>query len=166
MTAERAADLTPKAARAFLDYVLTLYWDDSLTQQEAAFALGMRKTTFAELADLKRCVSILERLVRAYLGDAFNAAFPWCDAQAIRDGAEARVPPCANPNHGRKAGKRETELLTPPQRYTMRELVPTTRRADAEVARYLRKNPTPMWQRFPDPVETGTENEVPELKLS
>lgn len=166
MTEAPAVSLTPKQARAFLDYVLALYWDESLKQVEAAQALGMRKATFAELADLRQGEAVLNRLATAYLADAFHAAFPWSDAEAVRHGARARTAPCSNPRLGRMPGKREQALVTPPQRHTMREVVPTQRKADPEIARYLRKNPIPLWKRFPEPVESGTENEVPEVKFS
>lgn len=166
MTADAAVELSPERARAYLEYVLILYRDESLTQARAARDLGMRKKSFAELSDLRIGEAALTRLANAHLGDAFHAAFPWCDAEAVRHGARARTAPCSNHRLGRAPRKRELELVTPPQRRTMREVAPAPRKADAEIVRYLRKNPVPLWKRFPDPVESGTENEVPEVKLS
>lgn len=149
-----------------LTRLLVMYWRDGVALRDAAKLAGLRAKTFAELADLRLGEAALKRLAAAYFGDAFHAAFPWCDAEAVRHGARARTPPCSNPRLGRAPSKREKELVTPPQRSTMREVVPTQRKADAEIARYLRKNPIPLWKRFPDPVESGIENEVPEVKLS
>lgn len=163
MTAEAAVELSPERARAYLDYVLTLYWDKSVTQAQAARDLGMRKERFAELAALREGEAALQREVSDYFAKAFNCAFPYCDPDAVIAGEYARNPPAINKD-GRHVSKRELALLTPPQRRTLRELVPQARKPDAEVADYLRRRKVPLYRRFPDG-ETGTENEVPEVKL-
>lgn len=142
---------------AWLDRLLTIYWADGVEQGEAARLAGMRKETFAEYADLRLGEAALERAAMRYYRAAFHRLFPRCNPAAVRQArfATRKAKPC---RHDKEPTAREVALVTPPQRHTMRELVPSPRAADAEVAAYLAAHPIPLHRRFVEEVddETGT----------
>lgn len=153
--------------RILLDCLLTLYWRDGVTQSDAARLVGLRKETFAELADLRLGEAALQRVAMDYYRRAFYRLFPECDPAAHRHArfATRKRKPCS---HSTEPTAREVALVTPPQRHTLRELVPSPRAADAEVAQYLAAHPVPLYRRFREveDEESGTENEVPEVKCA
>src|SRR5690606_24242312 len=148
-----------------LDRLLTLYWADGVTQGEAAYLLGLRKETFAELADLRLGEAALQRAAMRYYRAALYRQFPRCNPAAVRQArfATRKLKPCS---HAKEPTAREVALVTPPQRRTLRELVPNPRASDPEVAAYLAANPIPLHRLFREieDADTGTENEVPEVK--
>lgn len=150
--------VTPTSRLARL---LALYWLGEVTQGEAAKEVGLRKESFAELADFRMIEAALQREANRCMSDAFHRVFPECDADAVREGSAARRMPATNPREGRKASKRDVDLVTPPQRRTMRELVPKQRKSDPEVAAILKANRRTMWKRF---VEAEPEGDA-ELEL-
>jgi hypothetical protein len=151
------------APRQLLDRLLALYWLEGVSAEVAAGLLHIRKADFLELADLRLVERGLQRAARVYYRRAFHCLFPWCDARAWAHAkhATAKAKPCT---HSKAPTRRDVELVTPPQRHTLRELVPSPRSPDAEVLRYLAAHPVPLHRRFREPMETGTEIEVSEVK--
>jgi hypothetical protein len=149
--------------RALLDRLLALYWLEGVSAEVAAGLLNIRKADFLELADLRLVERGLQRAAMRYYRRAFNRQFPRCDAKAWAHAkhATAKRKPCS---HSREPTRRDVELVTPPQRHSLRELVPSPRCPDGEVLRYLAVHPVPLHRRFADPPQTGTENEVAEVK--
>lgn len=93
----------------------------------------------------------LQREASRYLFGAFHRLFPECDAEAVRVGYMTRRSPATNPSEGKAAKRADIELLTPPHRRTMRELVPRQHKPDAEVAAILNTSRAPLWKRFVEP---------------
>jgi hypothetical protein len=149
--------------RQLLDRLLALYWLEGVSAERAAELLHIRKSDFLELADLRLVERGLQRAAMRYYRRAFLGRFPWCDPRAWAHArfATAKRKPCS---HSREPTCRDVELVTPPQRHTLRELVPSPRCPDAEVLRYLAAHPVPLHRRFVDPPNTGTENDLPEVK--
>src|SRR5690606_14320253 len=111
-------------ARTLLDGLLTLYWCGGVTQEVAAQWLDMRKEDFAEYADMRLGIAALGRAAWRYYRAAFYRLFPRCNPAAVRQArfARRRLKPCS---HAKEPTAREVALVTPPQRHTMRELVPS-----------------------------------------
>lgn len=142
--------------------LLQAYWAGAVTQGAAAQMVGLRKETFAELADLRMIEAGLHRAAMRYYRLAFNRLFPECDPQARLEGTRARTAPATGATWSTPTA-RDCILLTPPQHRTLRELAPSMGQPDAEIADYLRTHRVPLYKRFPD-LETGTESGVPEVK--
>lgn len=177
--------LSHRPPEDLLTALLQLYWAEGVTQERAAKLLGIAKATFAELADLRLVTDGLERAARDYYREQFNYRFPECDPRCAPTRAKAeyvaptmgasvmaRSESCrahdgtdADP-HAKEPVSSECELLAPPQRRTLREVVPGTHKPDAEVTEYLRTHRVPLWKRFRDPEQlTGTENEPSPIQL-
>jgi hypothetical protein len=150
-------------AVVLLDRLLALYWLEGVSAEAAAGLLHIRKADFLELADLRLVERGLQRAAMRYYRRAFHRLFPRCDAKAWAHAkhATAKRKPC---DHSRAPTRRDVELLTPPDRHTLRELVPSPRAPDAEVLQYLAAHPVPLHRRFVDPPQPGTESELPEVK--
>lgn len=146
-----------------LDRLLTLYWFDGVSGAAAAELVGIRYADFLELADLRLVERGLQRVALAYFRRAFHRQFPECDPSAWQRAKHATAKRKPG-TYSRKPSRREVELMTPPQRFTERELVPRPAAPDAEVARYLAAHPIPLHRRFRDPPPSGTETEVAQVK--
>lgn len=98
------------APAALLDALLIRYWHGGVTQAKAAQLLGIRRAEFVELADLRKCVAIIETHAWRYFLQAFNERFPECDRRAV-------YRPVAD---GRAFAARmytDADLLAPPDRF-------------------------------------------------
>lgn len=146
-----------------LNRLLALHWLGGVTDEDAAKLVGIRKADFAEYADVRLLEHGLRRAALAYFRRAFHRQFPECDARAWQRAKHATAKRKPG-TYSRKPSRREVELMTPPQRFTERELVPRPAAPDAEVARYLAAHPIPLHRRFRDPPQSGTETEVAQVK--
>lgn len=133
-----------------------------VTQPRAAKLLGIRKEEFAELSDLRLGIDGWERAAWRYFEERFNYRFPECDPRCATGKARAYE---GTPRdiYATEPSPRDCQLLEPPQRRTLRELVPRAVKPDAEVSRYLRTHRVPMWKRFPDETELTGPETVPNL---
>lgn len=102
--------------RALLHALVISYWRGAVTQGEAAKLIGMRKETFAELADGLLLVEAMKRVSWHYYRERFHYTFPECDARAVRK------PQLSGKGQGIRRFTDE-ELLTPPQRVTLNDVV-------------------------------------------
>lgn len=62
-----------------LTRLLVLYWAGGVTQEVAAKLVGIRRVEFAELADLRHCLVVIEAAAWRYYLRAFHQQFPECD---------------------------------------------------------------------------------------
>ena len=138
--------------------LVDLYLRGGVMQGAASQLLGLRKETFAELADLRLGVAALEREAGRYYVDAFHQQFPHCDVKAWRHARHARKPARTSDN-SRAPTRAAQRLVEPRQHRTMRDIVPRQHAPDADVRAYLKTHPVPLYKRFKD-------QEEPELELS
>ena len=90
-----------------LTRLIVLYWREGVSQGVAAKLVGIRRNEFVELAELRKCATIIEAATWRYFLVAFNGCFPECDRRTLY-----------RPVHGFGTCRQFTdaELLCPPKR--------------------------------------------------